>query len=290
MRLLVFGCGYLGERVATLWRGLGHEVAAITRSAERAAAWERRGWHTVVGNVTDPQTLAHLPEVDVCLHAIGFDRQAAPSKREVSVDGLRHVLEALRERCPRLLHISSSSVYGQDEGEWVDADSICQPHTESGQICLAAENLLEERADQFSLGAVVIRLSGIYGPQRLLTRIDQLRTGVPLGGRGDAWLNLIHVDDAAQAVVRIAQATSAHPVFNRYLLSDQQPVQRQQFYGTLAQLVGGPAPQFDAEIPTRTGNTGIGKRCCSLKVRNEFQLTLNFPTYETGLPDASHRS
>lgn len=286
----MIGCGYLGARAARLWTELGHHVCALTRSVERAEVWRQDGWEPVVGDVTQPTTLAELPSVDTCMYAVGFDRTAAVSKREVYVNGLRHVLDALRGKCPRLIYISSSSVYGQDDGDFVDADSICQPASESGQICLDAEHLIEERADQFNAGACVVRLTGIYGPNRLLTRVDQLQSGVPLPGRADAWLNLIHVDDAAQTAVMLAGQTSVDTLFERYLLTDERPIERADFYGHLATLTGAPAPTFDLGRPTRSGNLGLGKRCCARKIREQFKLQLRFPTIETGLPDALART
>ena len=292
MRILIVGCGYLGLRAAQLWDEQGAEIVAVTRSPARAAEWSSRGWEPVVGDITQPETLAEIKPVDFCLYAVGYDRHAEHSKREVYIDGLRFSLQQLRHKTPRLLYISSASVYGQDDGSWVDETSPCEPRTESGQICLEAEHLVEAAASP-ELGVMVLRLSGIYGPQRLLTRLEQLQTGAPLGGQPEAWLNLIHVDDAAAAAVQLARDWNVYgPAgpFRRYLLSDKLPVQRSTFYGNLASLVGAPAPQFDPQLPTRSGTTVSGKRCNSQKIRRDFAISYRFPTIQSGLPDAVHRT
>src|SRR5690606_29190096 len=138
-----------------------------------------------------------------------FDRTSGHSQRDVYVDGLRHVLNAMAGRCERFVYISSTSVYGQTQGEWVDESSPCRPDRPNGQACLEAENLVWEffpaGMDPEQSGAVVLRLAGIYGPGRLLRRVEQLRSGDPIGGNPEAWLNLIHVDDAATAVLACEQ-------------------------------------------------------------------------------------
>ena len=290
MRILIFGCGYLGGRVAAVWREAGHEVLAVTRSSDRATELEHLGLTPVVADVTRPETLSHLPQVDLCLYAVGFDRSGGASKREVYVQGLGHVLQHLVGRCSRLIYISSSSVYGQDAGEWVDANSPCNPLTESGEISLDAENSVRGAAVQFPGGVEIVRLSGIYGPNRLLTRVDHLRAGQPLGGRPDAWLNLIHVADAATAVVRLSEQSGLPSSSRTFLLSDDAPVLRGDFYGLLAQLTNAPPPQFDTSLPTRSGGEGTGKRCCARIIKEILGLQLEFPSFRDGLPQSLRES
>jgi nucleoside-diphosphate-sugar epimerase len=163
MRRLIIGCGYLGRRVAQRWLDAGDMVFALTRSIDNAQVLSKLGIEPLMGDVTRADSLNTLPESDTVLHAVGFDRSAVPSKREVYVDGLRNVLDQLTGRCGRFLHISSTSVYGQEDGEQVDEESPCQPQHESGQICLDAEQLVSEAATHGDLPtATILRLSGIY--------------------------------------------------------------------------------------------------------------------------------
>ncbi len=191
MAKLVIGCGYLGQRLAAKWAEAGETVWALTRSAERAEEFQSRGWQPVVGDVTQPsvqETLQNLPEVDTVLYAVGYDRGSGLSQREVYVDGLKNVLEMIAPRVRRFLYISSTSVYGQDQGEWIDETSPCEPTRPNGQICRDAEQLVEqyfppEKADS-ERSANILRLAGIYGPGRLLRRLADLRRPADRGRIG----------------------------------------------------------------------------------------------------------
>ena len=284
MRRLIIGCGFLGRRVAVRWVERGDNVFALTRSEQNAAALRDLGVTPVLGDVTDAASLQSLPECDTVLHAVGFDRSASPSKREVYVDGLSNVLNRVAERCDRFIHISSTSVYGQQAGEWVDENSPAASETESGEICLAAERLVLDRfSDDATSGqGTVLRLSGIYGPDRLLSRIDALKNAQPLPGPEEGWLNLIHVDDAAEVVVACAETGNLTSV---YLVIDDRPILRGEYYRLLAKLVDAPKPIFDPYSVARHSR-GINKRCRNRRLREELGVSLSYPDIETGLAHA----
>lgn len=282
MNALIFGCGYLGQRVATRWLALGHTVFAVTRSSEKACALRESGVQPIVANFCDADLKRHLPEVDVVLNAVGFDRNPAQTQEQVMCGGLTNLLEAVT--CKRLIQISSTSVYGQSGGEWVDEDSVCEPAQPGGKICLAAEQLVRDwSASREQTSFSILRLAGIYGPARLLSRIEALRAGTPISGSGDAWLNLIHVDDAADAVVRCAADEFADETF---IVVDNRPIRRQEYFSQLASLVGAPVPTFDPDQVRARGAGGLNKRCSNRKIRSSLNWSPNYPTIETGLPAA----
>lgn len=285
---LIAGCGYLGFRVAQRWLELGDEVYALTRSEVRAAELRRAGLRPIVGDVTHPESLTQIPECDSVLHAIGYDRSAAPSKRQVYVDGLQALLKQMKERCRVFVHISSTSVYGQQDGELVDETSPAESTEESGSICRDAEQLVRESGLPAS---AILRLSGLYGPGRLLSRIESLRTGDPLPGPEHAWLNLIHVDDAAEAVLRATAFINAQSKeytssdCRLWLVSDDCPILRGDYYRRLSQLVGAPEPVFRTDQTSRHMR-GINKRCLNQRLKQELQVALQFPTINEGLRSA----
>jgi len=289
MEKLIIGCGYLGLRVAKAWVAEGHHVSALTRSSMRAAELTGHGIQPIVGDICQPQSLASLPAAETVLFAVGYDRASGYSQQAVYVDGLKNVLELMALRIKRLIYISSSSVYGQSAGEWVDESSECQPRQPGGLCCLSAEKLVTEhfpagRSDrECHSSANILRLSGIYGPGRLLSRIESLRAGEPLAGRGDAWLNLIHVDDAVRAV----QATeSIGSPGQTYLVSDDLPVQRADYYNRLAALCDAPPVRFNPDVASARGSGGINKRCRNRRMRDELKVQLQYPTISEGLPQS----
>ena len=141
--------------------------------------------------------------------------------RTVFVDGLANVLDAL-EGQGRFVHVSSTGVYAQRDGEAVDETAATEPASESGRVVLEAERLLRERRP----GAVVLRFAGIYGPGRLIREKD-VRAGEALSGDPEQWLNLIHVEDGAAAVAAALERGRPGTVCN---VCDDRPVRRRDFY------------------------------------------------------------
>lgn len=231
---LIFGCGYLGRVVAARWRASGHRVAALTRTnADRLRAV---GVEPIQGDVLDPESLRALPAASTVLYAVGFDRTANRPMREVYVTGLANVLSALPTSV-RFVYVSSTSVYGQSDGGWVHETSPTEPTEESGKIVLEAERLLRARRPD----AIVLRSAGLYGPHRLL-RQQPVLNSQPLVGDADKWLNLVHVSDAADAVLHAEEHAAPGETYN---VADGTPVTRRDFYTRLAELLNAPAARFE---------------------------------------------
>lgn len=250
MAKLVVGCGYLGSRVAqplVVGRPDGLRCHAICGTRRRTP---RPGVQPIVADVTRPETLQGLPEVEAAFFAVGYDPRSGVSRHAVYVDGLRNVLNRLSDRTARVIFTSSTGVYGQAEGDWVDEDSPCQPTREAGLALLAAEALL--RGHRFGQRSLVLRLAGIYGPGRIAKLADVL-AGRPIVTQAEGYVNLIHVDDAAEAV--LAAETRAQ-IPRVYLVSDGHPVKRKEFYTYLATLLGREAPAF-LEPPPRHGTSCV---------------------------------
>lgn len=287
MHLLIFGCGYLGQRVGVKFLEHGHTVSAVTRSADRAQIFQQFGIQPIVGDICEPAMLANLPSVDAVLFSVSFDRTSTRTKHEVVYDGLANVLEAVDGRCRQFIYTSSTSVYGQATGEWVDEESETKPDQLAGQLMLSTEELIRDRRWKDSrTHSTILRLAGIYGPDRMLTRIDSLKAGTPFAGRGDSWLNLIHVDDAAEAVRLCAtkSTTSDSPRVETCNIVDDQPITRGDFYSRLAKLVNAPAPIFDQSRPSERGSGGLNKRCSNTRFRSRWNWFPGYPSVETGLP------
>ena len=162
---LIFGCGYLGARVAQRWREAGHDVSVVTRSRERAAEFERQGYHARVADVTQPKTLADLPAAGTVVFAVGFERGGSQSIETVYAGGVQNVLAALPAATGRLIYISTTGVYGSSGGGWVDEQTPPDPQRDGGRASLAAEQALAK--SPWGARSIVLRLAGIYGPGRV---------------------------------------------------------------------------------------------------------------------------
>jgi nucleoside-diphosphate-sugar epimerase len=278
---LVVGHGYLGSRVAKLWHSLGETVFATTRDPRKAAAIESSGLRPIICDVTDPATLRKAAEqiagVEAVLYAVGFDRSSEQRRRDVYVDGLRNVLNTLPDSTRRVIYISTTGVYGQDDGGWIDEDSPCQPSRESGRVILEAERQLESH--RLGESALVLRLAGIYGPGRIPS-IDDLRNGVPIVASADDYINLIHVDDAAGVI--IAAETFAKPQ-RLYLVSDGRPVPRHEFYQEVSNLFHTPAAVFEPPSAAADRRGSTSKRVSNARLLAELAVELKYPTFREGL-------
>ena len=268
MRRLVIGCGYLGERVARLWRDMGDEVYATTRGA-RTNALRVAGLRPLTLDVTRPLNEDDLPMVDTVLFAVGRDSHGVATMEDIHVRGLRAVLDALPESTGRVIYVSSTGVYAQDAGEWVNEESLCEPRRQGGRASLAAEQVLLGHPRGYD--GVVLRLAGLYGRGRI-PRAADINAGRTIVGSPDAYLNLIHVDDAARAAI----AAAGHVKHRTYLVSDGSPVPRVEYVRFLARQLGQVAPPFQ-------GGSGLGKRVSNRRTVNDLSLRPLYLTYREGL-------
>jgi nucleoside-diphosphate-sugar epimerase len=304
MAKLIFGCGYLGLRVARLWLAAGERVYAVTRTAERAAVLAAEGVEPIVSDVAAGGSPPLPQDVETVLWAVGFGRSRLPGGtlsaektgasdtdarsgsasptypiHDLYVGGLASAVIALPATVRRFIYISSTGVYGQVTGDEVDEDSPCEPTRGGGRATLAAENGL--RTGPLANRTIIVRLAGLYGPGRI-PRSKELLAGEPIDAPSKGWLNLIHVEDAAR-IVLLAEAKA--PLPSLYVVSDGQPVERADYYRELARLLGAPPPRF-IEPPAGSHareRAGSNKRVNPRRLFAELGPTLAYPSYREGL-------
>ena len=183
----------------------------------------------------------------------------------------------------KFIYISSSSVYGQTGGAWVDEEEATEPEEEAGKIVLAAEGVLRAKMP----AAVVLRFAGIYGPGRLL-RQKAVQAGEPIVGDGGKWLNLIHVEDGARVVLAVEQHGHPGRIYN---VCDDHPVPRHVFYAALARQLGAPEPRFvppSPAMPAPPHEKG-NRRLRNQRMREELQVSLRYARYEGGIQESLNR-
>jgi nucleoside-diphosphate-sugar epimerase len=282
MKRLIFGCGYLGERVAKRWLDANDEVTVVTRSTEKAEQFVRQGLRAMVAVVTWPETLTNLPAADTVLYAVGFDRFGSESIMDVYAAGVQNVLHALPTDTGRFIYISTTGVYGPAAGDWVDEQTPPDPQREGGQASLAAEQKLA--AHPLGRRSNVLRLAGLYGPGRV-PFIEQLRAGRPIATPPTGFLNLIHVDDAADVVLAAARLSTFDDGPSIYCVSDGHPVERGEFYQEVARQIGAPAPTFTEPDPQspRAARAAANRRVRNHRILRALNVKLKYPDYRVGL-------
>jgi nucleoside-diphosphate-sugar epimerase len=285
MNKLIFGCGYLGERVAKRWRAAGHDVVVVTRNPEKARRFENDGYGAIVADVTRAESLNNLPLAETVLFAVGYDRSAGGDGlpiQDVYAGGVKNVLAALRNDTGRFIYISTTGVYGPASGEWIDEATPPDPRRDGGRASLTAEQALA--AHPLGVRGIILRLAGIYGPGRV-PFTDELLAGEPIPARGSGYINLIHVEDAAEVVVAAGDSELAGIGPRIYCVSDGQPTQRGTMYSEVARLVGAPPPIFvepdaNSRRATRAENS---RRIANERMVAELRVTLAYPDYRSGL-------
>ena len=281
-RLLIAGCGYVGSELARRLVADGHGVFGLRRSPGALP----EGVQPLLADLCDRAALrAALGEVehggiDAVVYAAAADRGDDEAYRRAYVEGLGHVLgwaDAQGMRPPRVLFTSSTAVYAQEDGAWVDEDSPTEPTHFSGVRMLEAERLVA------AAGGVSLRLGGIYGPGR--TRlIDGVRAGRATIRPGPPhWTNRIHRDDAAGALRHLIERSvvggTLAPV---YVGVDDEPADEAEVLGGLAARLGVPEPPVapPGAAPPASARGG-NKRCRNARLRASG-YAFAYPTFREG--------
>lgn len=269
---LVLGCGYVGEALAARLRASGRAVLATSRRADRLNALSARIGSQ--GLVFDPaqenpsRLLAALKAVTVLEVFCLLTPQALAS------DDLRKTLFDALARLPLRAAVLSSStgIYGPV------ADAVVNEMTPPVLASAREQRLAAIEADWLHLpGARVARLAGLYGPGRVIGATS-LREASVLPGAADAWLNLVHRDDAAELLASVATHPAAHAI---ELGTDGTPLRRREYYGFLASLIGAAPPRFEQE----TGGEP-GKRIDASGTATRLGFRPRFNDFREGLRSA----
>lgn len=300
MTVLLAGCGDLGTEAGLRFAAAGHRVVGWRRSPDKLPA----AIEGARADLTTPPLPPIPADTTAVVVAVAADSPTEEAYRAAYVDGLSTVLDALERDAKlvparkldgvaspsllrRVLFVSSTAVYGDAGGGWVDESTTAAPGGFSGRIIREAEDLLHQRLLGTGVAPVVLRLGGIYGPGR--TRlIDQVRSGTATAPAEPRYTNRIHRDDAAAAIVHLCtMAAEPAPV---YLGVDNDPAELGEVQRFLADELGVPRPVSDVSggsggarggsgggEPSRGGN----KRCSNALLRGTgFEFA--YPTFREG--------
>ncbi|MEZ5413514.1 MAG: NAD-dependent epimerase/dehydratase family protein [Opitutaceae bacterium] len=279
--LFVAGCGYVGGAVARRARQAGLTVTALTRNPDKAAALRSEGIQTIIADLADEAWHPQVPAtVDLVLNSVSSGGGGAAGYRHSYYEGMRSLLHwAAQAKVATCVYTSSTSVYPQGDGVTVDENApLGDPTDENTEWLVGTENLLRESN---AVGrSFILRLAGIYGPGRHHV-LDQIRAGGALAGSGTHRLNLIHRDDAAEAV-RAAFGAPADITSAVYNVADDGPVEKAMLAIWLAAQLGRPAPQFDPKLPSRRRRVVPDRVILNAKIKRELGWQPRHPDYRAG--------
>jgi len=282
MHVTVLGCGYVGRSLAEQLLGRGHGVLGVRRSADGLSTLRGAGIEARRADVAEPETLDGLPATDAVVVAASSGGRGAEAAREVFVEGLENATTeySTRPEPPRLIYTSSTGVYGDHGGGWVDEDTAPEPKTPKTEVLLEAERVARGAATD-GLDPTVVRFAGLYGPGRY--RLERYLEGPVVEG----YLNMLHRDDAA-GVLRFV--LEAEPGVDLLLAVDDEPVAKPAFAAWLARECGRDPPPTETvaeRLDRRDISTAARRRLrtskrCSNDRLNRLGYEFDYPTFREG--------
>ncbi|MXV63783.1 NAD(P)H-binding protein [Natronorubrum sp. JWXQ-INN-674] len=289
MNVAILGCGHVGLELGRQLADRGHDAIGVRRSDDGIARIEDAGFEAVQADITDPESLEAVPDVDAIVFAASSGGRGAEAAREVYVEGLRTAIEAFGERQnspERLVYTSSTGVHGDHDGAWVDEETPLEPTTAKTEVLAEAERIALELPPEYGYEGTVARYAGLYGPGRY--RLERYLEGPVTEG----YLNMVHRDDAAGTVRYLLEEDLARG--ETVQVVDDEPAHKWEFADWLADECGvaHPPKQTKAERLEDGDVSAAGKRRiltskrCSNETLRELGYEFVYPTYREGYRDA----
>ncbi|MBI3882497.1 MAG: SDR family oxidoreductase [Verrucomicrobia bacterium] len=282
MRVLIVGCGYVGLPLGAELARLGHEVFGLRRSAGGEDALIAAGIKPLIGDVSKSETLAPLPgPFDWVVNCVSSGKGGAAEYREIYLNGTRHLIEWLAPTpLKKFVYTSSTSVYGQTDSSLVKESSSTQPQSETSQVLVETEKLLLDAASARKFPAVILRVAGIYGPERGHLYQQYLRDEARIAGKGERLINMVHRDDVVACIITALKSGKPGEVYNAV---DDEPVTQLHFFRWLSETLGKDLPPFATEEENAARKRGLTqKKVSNRKARMEMGWQLKYPTFRHG--------
>lgn len=270
-RVLIAGCGYVGTATADLFHAAQWEVEGWTHSPESAAQLAGKPYPVRAVDIADQQAVEEAAtRFDAVIHCASSGGGGAEGYRRVYLEGARNLLTALRART--FLYTSSTSVYAQTDGAWVDEQSPAEPKHETGRILRETEEFVRQN------GGLVARLAGIYGPGRSALLCKFLSREARIEGDGARYLNQVHRDDVAAALLHLTRMPNESGIVN---VTDDAPQTQRECYEWLATKLQRPLPPSVARAGERKRGAS-NKRVSNRKLR-ALGWEPKLPTFQEGM-------
>lgn len=202
MKLAIIGCGYVGSAVGHLWHQAGHDVTVTTTTAAKKPELQAIASKVVVLTGNDLDKLKDvLVDRDVVLLSVGSKQRTPESYRQAYLQTAQNVVAAIREgsRVKQLIYTSSYGILNHKNGDIVDETIEVDPQDEFSEILARTEQTLLS-VPETKLKTCILRLTGIYGPQRELIKIFRRLAGTTRPGNGKRYTNWVHLEDIVRAL------------------------------------------------------------------------------------------
>ncbi len=280
MRVLIVGCGYVGLPLGAELVKQGHAVFGLRRLA--ADVLKAAGITPLTADITRAESLAGLPrDFDWVVNCVASGGGGAGEYRQLYLQGARNLGEWLGgSPLKKFVYTSSTGVYGQNDGDLVTEASPAEPESETAKVLIATEKVLLAAAREKKFPAVILRVAGIYGPERGYLLKQYLRNDARIEGRGGRILNMIHRDDLIGVIIAALQRGRAGEIYNAV---DDEPVTQLNFFEWLAGTLGKdlpPSVTADEATARRRGLTN--KKVSNRRLKLELGYQFKYPNFRKG--------
>ena len=280
VRALIVGCGYVGLPLGIELVRRGHTVFGLRRTPPHGEL-EQHGIEPLVCDITQPAQVAKIKgPFDWVINAVSSSKGGVEDYRSVYLEATRLLID-LFSRVPiqRYVYTSSTSVYAQTNGEWVTEESPTEPQSETSRVLVKTERRLLAAALATHFPAIILRVAGIYGPERGHLFQQFLRGEARLSGDGSRLINMVHRDDVVAAIIAALEQGAPGKVYN---VADNEPVTQREFFGWLSGKLAMPMPQAATEQEAARKRGVTNKRVSNRKLRTELRCELKYPTFRQG--------
>jgi nucleoside-diphosphate-sugar epimerase len=265
-RILIAGCGYVGQATADLFHAAGWDVEGWIASEKSAAALSAKPYPICQVDISNRDQVAERPETfDAVVHCASSRGGGVEAYRQIYLNGARNLLD----RFEKMLFTSSTSVYAQRDGSWVTEESETKPVRETGRVLLETEKVVLSR------GGTVVRLAGIYGPGRSALLSKFLAGTAMIDPEKDRFVNQVHRDDIASGLLLLANGEWQEAQI--YNVVDDEPILQSDCYRWLAKRLNRPLPPI-RELTEQRKRGDTNKRVSNAKLRS-LGWTLQYPTF-----------
>ena len=271
--ILIAGCGAIGLELAKQLANLGHQVTGLKRHPPNQT---QANLQFFAADLTQADSLRNLnTHFEVVYFILSAGNRNESDYQEIYHTGLNNLIAhfAEAEQTPQWFFVSSTSVYAQDAGEWLDENSEAAPVNPTSQWIRQAE----QRITALHPSNIVVRLAGIYGPGREYL-LRMARSGVAIQQHPPYYTNRIHAADCVGVLeFLLTQSLAGKALEQYYLASDDQPVPLWEVISWLAEQLGCAAP----EAKSVTAPYSMNKRCDNGKLK-ALGYQFRYPHFKVG--------
>jgi nucleoside-diphosphate-sugar epimerase len=282
MKCLIVGCGYVGLPLGAELVRLGHEVFGLRRNVSTEAELKAAGIQPLFADITKPETLSAMPrEFDWVVYCVAAGGGGAENYRQIYVDGAKHLMAWLSASPPKkFLYTGSTSVYGQVDASPVKESSPAEPQAETAKVLVETEKVLLEAFQQKKFPAVILRIAGIYGPDRGHLFKQFIKNEARIDGDGARFLNMIHRDDVIGCIIAALKGGRPGDIYN---VVDDEPVSQKTFFEWLGATLGKYPPPSAPENSGEERKRGTtNKRVSNRKLKMELGYQFKHPNFRKG--------